>query len=40
VAYAPASYPAARLERVLDATEATLTKACGGVASGRWMLPA
>jgi DNA/RNA-binding domain of Phe-tRNA-synthetase-like protein len=39
VAYAPASYAPARLERVLDATEATLTKACGGVAAGRWTLP-
>ena len=40
VAYAPASYPRARLEPVLDASEATLTKACGGAAAERRILPA
>jgi DNA/RNA-binding domain of Phe-tRNA-synthetase-like protein len=36
VCYAPAGYPAARLDGVLDRTAATLTKACGGATTGRW----
>lgn len=39
VAYAPAGYARARLERVLDATEATLLGACGGASAGREVLP-
>jgi DNA/RNA-binding domain of Phe-tRNA-synthetase-like protein len=37
--YAPASYATARLEKVLDGTEATLTRACGGARTLRQVLP-
>jgi len=36
--YAPASYAAPRLNDVLDATEATLTRACGGTRTERFVL--
>jgi DNA/RNA-binding domain of Phe-tRNA-synthetase-like protein len=37
--YAPAGYASARLGQVLDGTEATLTRACGGTRAGRDLLP-
>jgi DNA/RNA-binding domain of Phe-tRNA-synthetase-like protein len=37
--YAPARYAAARLERVLDDTAATLTRFCGGAVDERRLLP-
>jgi DNA/RNA-binding domain of Phe-tRNA-synthetase-like protein len=37
--YAPATYAGARLEKVLDGTEETLIRACGGVRSWRQTLP-
>lgn len=37
--YAPARYPASRLERVLDETAATLTRYCGGREVDRRRLP-
>ena len=37
--YAPARYAAARLERVLDETTATLTRYCGGALEERRSLP-
>lgn len=39
IAYAPAGYASARLDRVLDATVETLTRFCGGTLSERRMLP-
>lgn len=39
VAYAPASFGAARLDGVLDRSAAALTKACGGQAGGRLQRP-
>jgi len=39
VAYAPAGYSAARLDAVVDATAATLTRHCGGHVSERGLLP-
>jgi DNA/RNA-binding domain of Phe-tRNA-synthetase-like protein len=38
--YAPAGYALARLEKVLEGTEATLTRACGGSRTLREILPA
>jgi hypothetical protein len=38
--YAPAGYATGRLEQVLDGTEATLTRACGGARVLRRILPA
>jgi DNA/RNA-binding domain of Phe-tRNA-synthetase-like protein len=38
VAYAPAGYDSRRLEEVLDATEACLTRYCGGTRTGRAIL--
>lgn len=37
--YAPASYATARLSEVLDASEATLTRHCGGARADRRILP-
>jgi DNA/RNA-binding domain of Phe-tRNA-synthetase-like protein len=37
--YAPAACPVARLGRVLDETQQTLTRYCGGLAEQRRMLP-
>ena len=37
--YAPGGYAAGRLEKVLDGTEATLTRACGGTRTLRRSLP-
>jgi len=37
--YAPASHRRARLEQVLDDTEATLTRHCGGTRTARRILP-
>ena len=39
VAYAPAAYVRARLERVLDDTASALTHACGGTVALRMILP-
>lgn len=39
VAYAPAAFPPARLDGVLDRTASALTKACGGEATGRRLVP-
>lgn len=39
VAYAPAAFLAVRLHGVLDRTATTLTKACGGAATDRRILP-
>jgi len=38
VAYAPAGYSAARLEQVMDSTQATLTRFCGGERTDRSIL--
>jgi DNA/RNA-binding domain of Phe-tRNA-synthetase-like protein len=38
VVYAPARGGDARLSQVLDLTEATLTRYCGGAAAGRLLL--
>jgi DNA/RNA-binding domain of Phe-tRNA-synthetase-like protein len=38
--YAPAAYATRRLEQVLEGTEATLTRACGGARAFRRILPA
>ena len=40
IVYAPARYAAARLERVLADTEATLARHGGGTSSDRRLLPA
>ena len=40
VVYAPARYGLARLEKILDDTEGTLAKHCGGTRSDRRLLPA
>jgi DNA/RNA-binding domain of Phe-tRNA-synthetase-like protein len=37
--YAPAAYARGRLDQVLDGTEATLTRACGGARTLRQILP-
>ena len=37
--YAPGDYGLARLEKVLDGTDATLTRACGGTRTLRQILP-
>ena len=37
--YAPAAYSLARLEAVLDGTEAALLRACGGSRTDRRVLP-
>lgn len=37
--YAPATYAVSRLEQVLDGTETTLTRACGGSRTRREILP-
>jgi DNA/RNA-binding domain of Phe-tRNA-synthetase-like protein len=39
IVYAPAMLSNARLDEVLDGTEATLTRFCDGRRSGRWLLP-
>lgn len=39
IVYAPAACPAARLGRVLDEAQQTLTRYCGGLAEERRMLP-
>jgi DNA/RNA-binding domain of Phe-tRNA-synthetase-like protein len=39
VAYAPAGYATARLDKVLDATAETLTRYCGGTVSERRLVP-
>lgn len=39
VCYAPASASDRRLAEVLDATEATLVRHCGGVRQERWLVP-
>jgi DNA/RNA-binding domain of Phe-tRNA-synthetase-like protein len=39
VAYAPAGFASSRLESVLDRTAAALTKACGGMPTGRRLAP-
>jgi DNA/RNA-binding domain of Phe-tRNA-synthetase-like protein len=39
IVYAPAVLSNARLDEVLDGTEATLTRFCEGRRSGRWLLP-
>ncbi len=38
--YAPFSFPTSRLNSVLDATEATLTRHCGGTSTDRSIVPA
>jgi DNA/RNA-binding domain of Phe-tRNA-synthetase-like protein len=37
--YAPGGYASGRLDKVLDGTEATLTRACGGTRTERYSLP-
>jgi DNA/RNA-binding domain of Phe-tRNA-synthetase-like protein len=39
IVYAPAILSNARLDEVLDGTEATLTRFCEGRRAGRWLLP-
>jgi DNA/RNA-binding domain of Phe-tRNA-synthetase-like protein len=39
IAYAPAGYSTARLDKVLDATAETLTRYCGGTVAERRLLP-
>jgi DNA/RNA-binding domain of Phe-tRNA-synthetase-like protein len=39
VAYAPAGFPSARLDGVLDRTATALTQACGGSASLKRQMP-